>query len=629
MAKQKIPAQKPPDIKPLINTVWYEQPNMQALLLSVLAILLYAVTFQNEWALDDVISITMNSFTQKGFAGIPDLLSKDSFYGFVGNASDLTGGRWRPLALVSFATEIQLFGWKKISPADNLTLAHVMHFDNVLLYSAIAFLLYKLLFNHITKNIWSAFIITLLFVVHPIHSEVVANIKSRDELLSCFFLLLTLNFSLDWKKKNKIIFMFLSAISFFLALTSKENGVTFIAILPVTFFCFAKLDWKKSFLATLPFVFITVFYIVLRFSIIGFVNKEITEVMNAPFLYATPLQAFATKMFVLGKYIVMLFFPVTLNYDYSYNQIPYTDFGDWRVLLSIIVQLALLIYAFMQISKRNLIAYGILFYFFSVFIVSNLVVDTGGVMGERFLFQASFGFLIAIVSVLSLLIQKIKLDEKVLKPIMIGLFIIIILPASYKTYSRSQEWKNDKILFIKDVATNPNSARTNNGGGTSYIFLGDDAKDSTQKKLCYDSAVILLKTASRIHPKYADPYLNLGVAYNRKKMIDSAEYFWNKARALQPDHPKLGEFDKVLVSEFLSDAGKFYQKGDTARAINDYRKAVQYGPGDSKTWYNLAGIYFTVHRYDSARICFEQTLKINPKEQQAQQALNFMNRMRK
>lgn len=153
-------------------------------------------------------------------------------------------------------------------------------------------------------------------------------------------------------------------------------------------------------------------YIILRFSIIGFVNKEITEVMNSPYLYATPMQALATKIFVLGKYILMLFLPLKLNYDYSFNQIPYTNFGDWRVLLSIVLQLALLIYALTQIGKKSLVAYGILFYFFSVFIVSNLVVDTGGVMGERFLFQASFGFLIAVVSVISILFQKINLNEK-------------------------------------------------------------------------------------------------------------------------------------------------------------------------------------------------------------------------
>lgn len=114
-----------------------------------------------------------------------------------------------------------------------------------------------------------------------------------------------------------------------------------------------------------------------------------------------------------------------------------------------------------------------------------------------------------------------------------------------------------------------------------------------------------------------------------KKIIDSAEYYWNKARELQPSHPKLVEFDKVLVAGFLSDANENYRKGDTSKAINDYRKAVKYGPTDSKTWYNLAGIYFTTHKYDSARICFEQTLKLDPKDAMAAKALNYMNATKK
>jgi len=68
MAKQKPPIQKPIDVKPIIKTEWFERPAVHAALLAIIAALLYAVTFQNEWALDEVISITMNSFTQKGFA---------------------------------------------------------------------------------------------------------------------------------------------------------------------------------------------------------------------------------------------------------------------------------------------------------------------------------------------------------------------------------------------------------------------------------------------------------------------------------------------------------------------------------------------------------------------------------
>ena len=141
----------PPSVTEIPQTItlkkqaWFERPNVLALLLAAIAALLYAVTYRNEWALDDIISITMNSFTQKGFAGIPDLLSKDSFYGFVGSASELTGGRWRPLALLSFATEIEIFGWKNGGAEANLQLAHYMHFTNIMLYAAIGFLMFKVI----------------------------------------------------------------------------------------------------------------------------------------------------------------------------------------------------------------------------------------------------------------------------------------------------------------------------------------------------------------------------------------------------------------------------------------------------------------------------------------------------
>lgn len=79
MVKQKLPNLKPIEVKPLIKTEWYEQPNVQAIVLAIVAIVLYAVTFQNEWALDDVISITMNSFTQKDLPEYPTCYRKIVF----------------------------------------------------------------------------------------------------------------------------------------------------------------------------------------------------------------------------------------------------------------------------------------------------------------------------------------------------------------------------------------------------------------------------------------------------------------------------------------------------------------------------------------------------------------------
>lgn len=86
---------------------------IQALFIALLAIVLYANTFNNGYALDDTAVIVSNEFVHQGFAGIPDILTKDVYYSYynqLGSSDQLKGGRYRPLSVVSFAVEQQLFG---------------------------------------------------------------------------------------------------------------------------------------------------------------------------------------------------------------------------------------------------------------------------------------------------------------------------------------------------------------------------------------------------------------------------------------------------------------------------------------------------------------------------------------
>lgn len=618
MATQKKASPRPAPKLPV--PFWQQKNILQGVLLTVVLIF-YGNTLLNGYALDDVISITMNSFTKNGFKGIPDLLSKDSFYGFIGSASELSGGRWRPLALVTFATEIQLFG------NDH---PFISHLGNLLLFMLTVFMLFQLLNKYFFRSVFPAFVVTLLFTVHPIHTEVVANIKSRDELLSFLFLILTLYFALQYflegKKTAKLL---LSILFYFLALLSKENGITFIAILPLTFYFFTKEKIKNIAVTTVPFLITAALYMALRVAVIGFVNKHITEVMNAPYLYATATEALATKLLVLGKYIVLLFYPNPLSYDYSYNQIPYTGFSDWRVWLSVIVQAALLIFAFIKLKEKNIFAYGILFYFFSIFIVSNLLVDTGGVMGERFLYQPSFGFCICIAALLQLGFSKLTFSHPAKVSVAGVLLFAILFLSGYKTISRNAEWRNDKILFTTDVRTCPNSARTNNGAGTSYILISDETKDSTLKKSLLDSALYHLKRALQIHPGYDDPWLNLGVVYNRLGDTYQAEAMWDTVRAKNATHPKLKEFDVVLAKSFYNDALRSGQKKDFTRCINEFYHSLRYDSVNADTWYNLGGAYFTIQRFDSARICFTKALQLKPDYEEAARGLGALNAISK
>ena len=202
--------------------------------------------------------------------------------------------------------------------------------------------------------------------------------------------------------------MLIACVCFALALFSKETGLTFIVLLPLSAYFFTGRGLGAAIRTTLPFIAIGIGFFCLRGAISGFSLQQSKELMNNPYLLATPLQKYATIVFVLGYYLRLLFFPHPLLYEYTYNQIPYKDFSDLSVLLSLAVYIFLFYIAIRKFREKSLIAYGIFFYLVSIFIVSNIVVDIGAPMGERLLFQPSLGFVIVIAALIGSYVKAKK-----------------------------------------------------------------------------------------------------------------------------------------------------------------------------------------------------------------------------
>ncbi|MEN9445236.1 MAG: hypothetical protein RIS47_2127, partial [Bacteroidota bacterium] len=144
------------------------------LILILFATGLYLNTVPNKYAFDDSISVTENTFTKEGISGIGKILSTDYLMGMWGREMKMyAGGRYRPLSLVSLAIEYEFFGENP----------HVSHLVNALLYGLTAFLLFLVLSKLFVRHPWGIgkdnpwylglpFIITLLFIAHPLHTEV-------------------------------------------------------------------------------------------------------------------------------------------------------------------------------------------------------------------------------------------------------------------------------------------------------------------------------------------------------------------------------------------------------------------------------------------------------------------------
>lgn len=283
---------------------WFYSFKGQAIIVSLLALVLYFNTFQHEFAHDDGIVIVKNEFVLEGFAGFKGILTKDAYHSYyrqLNTTNQLKGGRFRPLSILSFAAEQQLLGavaeenvdsvlkqqisYGVAGPSQKKLISdmHVRHVFNVLWYMlSVVILLYFLRYIMFGKYPLVAFIATVLFTAHPVHTEVVANVKSRDEIMSLLFMCLTFIFAFRYEEDRKRYGMLAAGMfSYFLAFLSKEYAITMLALLPLALIVFRGFSIFKALTATLPYVLIVTVYLAVRLNAISLPVEENSELSGA------------------------------------------------------------------------------------------------------------------------------------------------------------------------------------------------------------------------------------------------------------------------------------------------------------------------------------------------------------
>lgn len=601
----------------------YTDFRMQALILIVIGFIFYSNTFFNEYALDDGIVIQKNEYVQLGFRGIPKILTTDaydSFYRQMGAKQQLSGGRYRPLSVVTFAIEQQLFGSsEEVKPPDDA--AFIRHFMNVIYYVfSILILLYFLQTFIFKENKLVAFITCLIFLIHPMHTEVVANVKSRDEILSFLFIVLTFIAVFRYRESRNVKQLLFGLLFYFLALLSKEYAITLLILIPMLLFIVLKETFLNSLLATVPFLIVAGIYIAIRYSIVGAGAKfENPDVLNNPYMYATEPEKWATKIEVLLRYFKLLLYPHPLSSDYSYNTIPFVNFNNAAVWTSIILHVSMIIAAIVLFFKRNILSFAIVFYLLHLLIISNLKFNVGATMGERMVYHSSFGFAIVLAVGINWLLKLVS-SEGAKKVLAVSLGCVVVIWCGAKTIKRNAEWKNDQVLFIADAETVPNSALVNGNAGKAYVDLSEKPENKPEEIAMIKKGIFHLSKAISVHPKYVNGYLNRGVAYYKLKDYENARKDWDIVKQLYPNNPFLKRNFELLGATYYNEGMSIGGK-NPQEAIKWLEKAVEVDPGNVEYWYNIGGASFTIKDYAKARNAWTKALQLKPDHLQAQEGM--------
>lgn len=608
-------------------------------ILLLVPFLLYGATLTFDYALDDALYITDNSFTKEGFSGIWDHLTQESLVGFYGEQKSLlTGGRYRPLAPITYSIEYALYGF---NPGFS-------HFWNVLLYGALLVLLYQVLKQLCSARHWflnTAFLALLFFAVHPLHVEVVANIKGRDQVLGLMAVAgaTLMSFRFFEGSNSSLVW---AGLLFFLGLLAKESTITFLPIIPLVHYFFNQKQIKEIVPVLLALIVPAILWFALRsWALQGFESVDSTTLLNDPYMNSTGGQKLGTTIYTWLLYLKLLVVPYPLTYDYYPFHIAIRNFADVQVILSLIVHLFLITMALIGFKKRSVYAFLIIFYAATFSISSNLFFNIGVFMNERFMFEPSLAFCI----LLAILIVG-KVTEK-------ARWVVALVPLivfSGLSINRSFAWKDNFMLFTTDVKTSANSIKSLMAGGGMLMERAITLPDSPEKTEMLNQSISYLEKGIDLLPTELNNYRLLGQAYlERDGLNNETLNAYKEVFRQNPGDSYTIRNVEVIVSDQALQAlsrlsfglnfvrempdshvlhfqlGTIYGQtaGDIGSSLRYLRRAVDLSPDNLDYLKNYGTALAISGDYEGSVGYFEQVIRSSPNDKQALSglALSYQN----
>ncbi len=530
-----------------------------ALAAAALAVVVSLSSLKNGFAFDDVTLVERNPVI-RSLANLPRIFTEP--YWGEGNRN----GLFRPLAVASYALNHAIHG----------TAPFGYHLANVLLAGLAAFLAAALA-RRLSGREDVALVAGLLFAAHPVHTEAIAGVIGRAELLSGAAVFGALLLEVGERRGRGTAVA--SSALLLAGLLSKESAIVFFAGLFL-------MIWRGSepLLRSLaaaarrsaPYLPAVAIWLVLRSVALEGAALPVSEKDN-PIAFAAFPAATMTALKALGLYVALTVLPVRLSPDYSFDAIPLAASPLDPGFLAGLAAAALLVFAGVRLRKpRPAAAIGIFFYLAALLPVSNLLFPIGTIFGERLLFLPSFGACLAAGALLA----------TAPRPAVAAIVVLL----SARSAIRNPDWRDNRTLFESAAIARPSSAKANAQLGFAAQAAGETAL-----------AESAFARALAIDPDYADVWSNVGAIRHARGEKEGARAAWEKAIASDPSHgPALANL-ATLERE----------AGDLEAAERLERRAAESRPRDALYRLKLAATLLDRGRPREAAETFRAALAID------------------
>lgn len=567
----------------------------------------YAFNLNNQLFWDDDDWIINNTFVQSiNWDNIKFWFTNNTLAG-VG----LTSNYYRPFLFFTFALNYVLSG---IEPLTYHLFSNAIHIFNGIL----VFWLIRLAFR---RNLL-AFLVALLFLIHPLQTEAVTYISGRGDVLAAMFMLLTLLLwiinltyqSADNRHVRSTTLWLLSLVTLVFALLSRETAIIFPVLALVYYVSifshstdsrqandkFVK-SVKTGLIKTWPYVAVVVIYGILRLTVLNFQNT--LNFYTEPNIYSENLHIrILTFLPILWGYFKLLIVPIGLHMERS--AVVYTSLFQWPVWPVAVTIVTLLYYLVVMYKKGRfnnvtvqsfnnsqfqIWLFGTLWFFIALAPVSGIT-PINALVYEHWLYLPMVGFWLIIsfylVKLFDYLSRSLASGERS-KASVTGLWlwslvaglIIYFSFLSYQSIQRNILW-GKHIEFYKDILKyQPNSLKINNNLGNLYLSQGDT-----------DKAEIYYRKAIDTGDVFGQPYYNLGRILQTRGDLSGAIQLYQKAIEIDPGFHYAYQNLAVIYA----------QQGNLTKAAENIEKLKKLLPQNPRVYYNSALVYLALKNKSQA-----------------------------
>lgn len=540
----------------------------------LLSIACYANSLRGALLYDDIPDIVHNDFVRD--FDVARIFTSPSWAAWVG----IGYAGYRPVATLTFALDYAVHG---VSPLG-------YHLVNVALHAAVS-LLVAAVFARVSREPALAAVTALLFAAHPVHTEAVASVVGRAELLAGALALAAWWLVLEGRSRARRRGLWYGAAGVALAagILAKESAIAIVPAMVAADLVTRPTESDAPRLRSIDFPAYAVLAgattaaLLLRTAVLHGVVGEITRLDNP--LVGTPLGARAlTTLAVIARYAQTLVWPFALSADYSYKQIDaVTSLLDARAVVGLGILVVALVAVVRSARRARPVYLGTTFFLATVGVpLAATFAAVGPTMAERLLYVPAAGFCLLVAA---------ALERLPAARVRHALLAIVLAAYAGGTYARNRVWRDPRTFFETMVTTAPMSAR-------SHSELGGVLSELHE----YDRAITEFETSLRILRMPATLY-DLGNAHLRAGRIPEAKAAYEEALALRPG------FVEAMINMGNADSAR----GDEDEAEAWFRRAIAANPSAADARLNLANSLLRRGRLAEAEGHYRQAVTIAPR----------------